>query len=399
MCGQQSSGVDTVVAPLKRLLREFDLRESEGRREFLGFPFRDFINLNNITSGLRSSHLTLLATTASNLRSQFLLQMVISVIDETKVPVLFMCFETSPEVLISQTLSRYTRLSMDTILSKKIKSNANLKEALKGGLEKISKFQSYLHLVGGSQNDTIDQIEVYIQELKQRYKTDKVIVVIDSLQRIPCYNFHSSWAERISDSANRLKILANSHRIAVLAGSEISKDGELIEMSDNKQRLEISHCLGCDDLGRYADNILTASKSWIDNNDLENLLKQKAEASGYDVSSIPALKVIDVFCDKLGSESVIPKIVQFLALPENGILMELGQFSDQVLVRQNRIDKALTHLIDEKVLRFDAVTKISDNNFSKSHQIDGARDKSAVIDNLANSENTKRIKPSIKLNR
>lgn len=399
MSGQQSSRVDTVVTPLKRLLREFDLRESEGRREFLGFPFRDFSSLNGITSGLRPSHLTLLATTSSNLRSQFLLQLVISVINESKIPVLFMCFETSPEVLISQTLSRYTNLSMDTILTGKIKSNANLKESLKGGLEKFSKFQSYLHVVGGSQNDTIEQIEAYVQELKIRYKTDKAVLVVDSLQRIPCYNFHSSHAERVSDAANRLRILANSNRIAVLAGSEISKEGELIEIADNKQRLEISHCLGSDDLGRYADFILTASKSWIDSNDLENMLRQRAEASACDVDNLPVLKVIDVYSDKLGSGPDSPQIVQFLAVPESGILVELGKFSDQVLVRQNRIDKALTHLIDQKAVRFTEVDHGSENILSGSPSIDIAPNSPDVGGNSAVSADKKRIKPSIKLNR
>lgn len=400
MCDQPPSAVDTVVVPLKRLLKEFDLRESEGRREFLGYPFEDFVCLNHLISGIRPSCLTLLATTASNLRAQFLLQMAISIICKSKIPVLFLCFENSPEELLNELLAQKTGLNMEIIRKRKIKSNAKFKESLKRGLESFAKFQSYLNLVGGSQSDTTEQIEQHLLDLKARYKTDRVVLVIDSVQRIPNYNFYSSQSDKVSDILNRLKIIANSGRVAVMAGSEVSLAGELVDLSDNKERLTVEHCHGNSDLARYADVVMTISKSWIDSTELKNMLRLKAEAGDWSIEHLPQLDVVDLYVDKSPQPNSENPAVQFMIFKEAGYVTELGLFSDQVLARQNRIDKALGNLLNAGILQFSSTDSAQKTVSSSSNvRIDSHSDITEAINSDQVAQEKRKIKPSIKLNR
>ena len=62
--------------------------------------------------------------------------------------------------------------------------------------------------------------------------------------------------------------------------------------------------------------------------------------------------VLDLFIEKSPNNFTQSDCVQFLALLENGMLAELGRFDEQVLLRQNRIDKIVTELIDKKIIEF-----------------------------------------------
>ncbi len=400
MSSQLEYPIQTIVNPLKKLLKDFDTREGEGRKEYLGFPFMDYKELNRIISGIRESQLTVLGTSSDNLRSQFMLQIAISIICHNKVPVLYVCFEESPETLLKQTLSQQTGISLSVIECNKIKSNPELKDLLKKGLEKFAKFQSYLNLIAGSQNDTVEQLEIHLNSIKERYKTDKVILIIDSLQRIPSYNYYPTQSARVSDMANRLKLIANAQRVAVFAGSEITDEGHEIDATDNKDRITSQHCYGSADIHRFADILMTVSKSWIDHTELQMLLRKKAQIAGLDDIKTPAMAVLDLFVEKLPSKYATKDCIQFLALLENGMLTELGRFDEQVLLRQNRIDKAVSALIDQKLVGFssqdtgritNAGAVVSDNTGSISQ----SETTSLTQDQL----DKKRIKPNIRLNR
>ena len=397
MCNQLEYPIQTIVNPLKKLLKDFDVRESEGRKEYLGFPFMDYKELNRIISGIRESHLTLLATSSSNLRSQFMLQIAISIICNNKIPVLYVCFEESPDRLLKQTLSQQTGLPMNTIEHNKIKSNPELKDLLKKGLEKFAKFQSYLSLIAGSQSDTVEQLEIHLNAMKERYKTEKVILMVDSLQRIPSYNYCPSENARILDIANRLKLIANSQRVAVFAGSEITEQGQEIDATDNKDRITWKHCYGSADLCRFADILMTVSKSWIDNTELQMLLRKKAEIAGINDPEIPALMVLDLFIDKLPKSFGMKDCVQFLASLENGMLTELGCFDEQVLIRQNRIDKLVSGLIDKKIIEF--LPKDIANGSGVSVSINNGLATSSETGPTQDQLEKKKIKPTIRLKR
>ncbi|MEE2923210.1 MAG: DnaB-like helicase C-terminal domain-containing protein [bacterium] len=396
MCNQLEYPIQTIVNPLKRLLKDFDIRESEGRKEFLGFPFLDYKELNRIISGIRESHLTLLATSSSNLRSQFMLQIAISIICHNKIPVLYVSFEESPDKLLKQTLSQQTGLPMSAIERKKIKSNPELKDLLRKGLEKFAKFQSYLNLIAGSQSDTVEQLEIHLNSIKERYKTERVILMIDSLQRIPSYNYYPSENARVLDMANRLKLVANSQQIAVFAGSEITEEGHEIDATDNKDRITRNHCYGSSDLHRFADILMTVSKSWIDNTELQMLLRKKAELFSNNDLRTPAMVVLDLFIEKSPNNFTQSDCVQFLALLENGMLAELGRFDEQVLLRQNRIDKMVTELIDKKIIEF----LTSDSNNSTGNLLADNIGLSTSEAGLGPDQlEKKKIKPTIRLKR
>ena len=81
--------------------------------------------------------------------------------------------------------------------------------------------------------------------------------------------------------------------------------------------------------------------------------------------------------------------VQFLASIDNGMLTELGRFDEQAILRQNRIDKILTGLIDQNIISF------SHDNVDKNSAGVSSADSNLSLD----QSDKKKIKPTIRLKR
>lgn len=350
---EHSSGrVFSIVKPLKEILKDFEVREMEGKKESLGFAFPDFPVWNESLSGLRRGHLHLMVMPSKYARRHILLEIAVSAIKAQKVPVLFMSFDKSPKDILCELVAKETTLPLSTVQTLKVKSNAERKEKLKTGLENLAKYQGYLHILGGSQLDTPEQIEAHLDWMKGAYKTRDVILIIDSLQRIPSYSSYPSQEERINDLCNRLKTIAVSREIPVLASSDVSAEGQEIDDADNKDKVVLNHAWGSGSLDRYCDTGMSASKNWMDSAELDQQLKSIAESINKSVVRLPDLDVIDVYFDKSPGDLKKREGIQLLLYHVTGHMSELGIITDSQVVRANRMAKALNSMVDEGYLEF-----------------------------------------------
>lgn len=350
---EHSSGrVFSIVKPLKEILKDFEVREMEGKKESLGYVFPDFPVWSESLSGLRKGHLHLMVMPSKYARRHVLLDLATSVIKAQKVPVLFVSFDKSPKDILSEMVARETTLPLSTVQTLKVKSNAERKEKLKTGLENLAKYQGYLHILGGSQLDTPEQIEAHLDWMKGAYKTKDVILIVDSLQRIPSYSSYPSREEKINDLCNRLKTIAVSREIPVIASSDVSNEGQEIDNAENKDKVLLSHAWGSENLHRYCDTGMSVCKNWMDSAELVQQLKSIAESINKSVVRLPDLDVIDVYFEKSPGDLKKREGIQLLLYHVTGHMSELGIITDSQVVRANRMAKALNSMVDEEYLEF-----------------------------------------------
>lgn len=338
-----SEKIFPIVNPLKELLKDFELRESQGAKEFIGYSIISLPEFNKAMSGLRKGTLSVFAAPPGCGKAAFLLEIAISVIRSSKIPVLYLSFEDSIRSLIYQILSLEAGMDQDTLLFKKIMSVPERKEKLKTALSNIAKFQSYLHIVSGSAYDTVTQISQLVESMKMRYNVREVALFIDSLQRIPTTDSNLSYKDSTERCANDLKLLAMSADIPVFVTSQVNSAAIEINSRECADKIYFSQCRGSEELIQYADFALVASQNHNDNKELCNQLRNRAESLGKDKDNLPNMKVIDLqFEDALGN---FRDAVQFLYDKDTGGVIELGLYSTQDMTRHNRLDRVLNELL------------------------------------------------------
>ena len=138
-----------VVRPLKEILREFDLRESEGIRSCIGYPLEEWPLINGYLSGVQRGSLTLVCGSEEKHRSAFLLEWGCSLIRSSKVPVIFISFENSSRNILYRLMSRESGLDLDVLMRLKIKGDPRRRAKLQEALAAFASYQGYLHLVPG----------------------------------------------------------------------------------------------------------------------------------------------------------------------------------------------------------------------------------------------------------
>jgi KaiC/GvpD/RAD55 family RecA-like ATPase len=340
------------VHPLKEILREFENRELHGAREVLGYSFPVFPELNGKCSGLRRGEVFTIASPPMRGKVDFLLEMAISAIEESKKIVLFFSYHKSPRDLLYRLLAQKMRMEMEILCFKKIKSISDRKQKLQEALEQFSKFQSYLHIVPGSPKDNVKVIADAVKETKLKYKAKELILIVDSLQRVPVDISYQSEAEKVESVANALKMIALSEDIPVLLSSDVTREAVEVDERENNESVMFKHCKGSSGLFDFTDFAVAVSKNHSDSQELNNQMRMKAEQLGMDTYRLPPAEILDFHMEQSPFDVSYRGIFQFFYFRDTGRLIELGEMIGQELQRFNRIEKVLNQLVERGEIHF-----------------------------------------------
>ena len=134
--------------------------------------------------------------------------------------VLFITLEMSKEELIKRLLSSYSGLSTDKINSGKL-TNEEI-TSLQYASIKIEKLNL---LINAKTFLNIDDLILIIKNLEKEYKIE--LVIIDYLQLISVSNYKGlSREQQVATISRKLKLLANDHKIPIIALSQLSRKTE-----------------------------------------------------------------------------------------------------------------------------------------------------------------------------
>ena len=197
-----------------------DLKEKSLNPQFLGLR-SGFYELDSLTQGFQKSDLIILAGRPGMGKTALSLNIMMTVMKQTRLPILFFSLEMSKEQII------YRLLSMETNINQTRLKNGTLSQSDWAKLTKVMKILSKLPLFI---DDTID---LSVTEIRSKIKTilfekKKIgLVIIDYLQLMQISKTKiDNRAQELSYITRFLKTIAREFNIPVIALSQLSRNVE-----------------------------------------------------------------------------------------------------------------------------------------------------------------------------
>lgn len=197
-----------------------DLKEKSINPQLLGLT-SGFYELDSLTQGFQKSDLIILAGRPAMGKTALSLNILISAIKQSKLPVLFFSLEMSKEQII------YRLLSMETKINQIRLKNGKLSQSDWTKLTKVIKILSKLPLFI---DDTVD---LSINEIRSKIKTvlfeqKKIgLVIIDYLQLMQISKTKiNNRAQELAHITRLLKTIAREFNLPIIALSQLSRNVE-----------------------------------------------------------------------------------------------------------------------------------------------------------------------------
>ena len=197
-----------------------DLKEKSLNPQLLGLP-SGFYELDSLTQGFQKSDLIILAGRPAMGKTALSLNIILTSIKKSQLPILFFSLEMSKEQII------YRLLSMETNINQIRLKNGKLSQSDWAKLTKVMKILSKLPLFI---DDTID---LSVTEIRSKIKTilfeqKKIgLVIIDYLQLMQTSKTKiDNRAQELSYITRLLKTIAREFNIPVIALSQLSRNVE-----------------------------------------------------------------------------------------------------------------------------------------------------------------------------
>ena len=197
-----------------------DLKEKFINRNLIGLK-SGFYNLDLIIEGFQKSDLIIIAGRPSVGKTAFSLNILINVIQSSKLPILFFSLEMSKEQIMYRLLAMETNINQIRLRNGKLSQNDWIK--VNKMVNVISKFPLFI-------DDTSD---LSIQNIRSKIKTilfeqNKIgLVIIDYLQLMQNSQLKiENRVQELSQITRSLKILAREFNVPIIALSQLSRNVE-----------------------------------------------------------------------------------------------------------------------------------------------------------------------------
>ena len=177
-------------------------------------------SIDEVTGGMRSHDLWVIAGKPSDGKSVLMLQMANNLLKQGK-KVLVFSLEMGRDEVISRAIS-YTGVIHGDYLTKPSCIDKGTLLKMRGAIDKIKNYQLKINDKGGQSMDTIEA-----QCLQQRDAEGVDLVVIDYIQIVTFDSKNMSKTEGIEEVSGRMKQLAKKMECPVLTGSQLNDDGRL----------------------------------------------------------------------------------------------------------------------------------------------------------------------------
>nr|YP_009686091.1 DNA replication helicase [Halamphora americana]QDR24837.1 DNA replication helicase [Halamphora americana] len=197
-----------------------DLKEKSLNPKLLGLT-SGFYELDSLTQGFQKSDLIILAGRPAMGKTALSLNITLTSIKKSQLPVLFFSLEMSKEQII------YRLLAMETNINQIRLKNGNLSQSDWAKLTKVIKLLSKLPLFI---DDTVD---LSVNEIRSKIKTilfekKKIgLIIIDYLQLMQISNTKlDNRTQELSHITRLLKTLAREFNVPIIALSQLSRNVE-----------------------------------------------------------------------------------------------------------------------------------------------------------------------------
>ncbi len=298
----------------------------------LGYSIAPFDRLNRLLSGLRPGFYYGLAGAPRRGKTNLVLQMAAYVARNHRIPVLYYTWEQTGKVLAARLLAKELLCNPADLLSGNLERTPTLLMALRRAEENIFQYAPYFYLIEAGRKDTVDRIKVHAYNVMQDHGTDRVLICLDYLQKIPLDRPVEDEKARTDLISSQLAELSLELQAPVVAISPLDKEGCRLDEKPAEddlpslyERPTMHHSVGSGDLEYDLDVAMVLVKDWKATRELREYLESKARQEGIDPETLPKIDILNLFIDKnRDAPEAESSIVQFAFFVTLNTFVELG---------------------------------------------------------------------------
>jgi replicative DNA helicase len=210
---------------------------------------------------------------------------------------------------------------------------------------------NYLYLVEGRREDTINRIKSHAFSVMQEANTDKIVIIIDYLQKVPTPILYQDLAQQVDDVSGGLAGLSMELKCPVFAVSSFDKEGCRLDSKESTTRPTMFNCTGGGDIEYDSDVALILTKDFKDTAALHEKIDNAAKEGRIDSTQIPHFEILNLYVDKnrdapLGGDIII----QYLFLIEDNNLIEIEYKDIEEEYTYAKISKIFEWMMDNGYL-------------------------------------------------
>jgi replicative DNA helicase len=345
--------INLVKEEMRDIINDIDQREINGEIDIIGYSFEPMHYLCQAVSGFRKGFMYAIAGAPRRGKTTFTLELATRVATLNKIPVLFFTYEQTKKNLTYRLLAKESRLNPDMLQRKKIRSNMINDAKFSGGWKKMQEYMNYFYIIEATKEDTIDRIRSYAYNVMQDFNTNDIMIFVDYIQKMPLSRNYMDEKFKVEEISTELKGLSIELNNPIMTISSLSKEGCLIDASNDAERPTMYHCKGSGDLEYDLDCAMIQAKDWGDTYELYQQLQQKAEQLGKDTTRIPKVDVVNLYLDKnRDAPEGIFSVIQYLFFIEDNKFIELGPKYDDDRYRFSKIEELVDKLIQANFIIF-----------------------------------------------
>ena len=320
--------VKKVIKPIRTHLitfpSEVESRDSE-TPTILGYSIEPYHLLTETLSGARRGFYYALAGAPRRGKTNFMLKVASYIANNSHIPVLYYSWEQTSRVLFLRIFSQESLIPPYILETKSIVDDEELTERFNMGYAKIEKYMNYLYLIEGGREDTVNKIRSHAFSVMQENGTNKVVIIIDYLQKVPTTILYQDLAQQVDEVSGGLANLSLELNCPIFAISSFDKEGVRLDSENSKTRPTMFNCTGGGDIEYDTDVAMVIVKDFKDTKALEEKISNAIKEGRIDPNNIPHFDILNLYIDKNRDAPFGGNIIiQYLFLIEDNNLIELG---------------------------------------------------------------------------
>lgn len=292
------------LVPVSEIVDQI-VRDSQARAEriLLGYSVSPFERLNEALSGLRRGFYYGIAGAPRRGKTNLALHLASAIVTNNRIPVLFVSWEQTQQVLAARLLAKESGLNPTSLLSENVARKRGGAEQLERAIAGTGGYTRHLYVVEGAREHTLDRIRAMAYNLMHEFRTDSVAIFLDYLQKIPSSMAAADARIRIDEISTGLADLSMELRCPVVAISSIDKEGCRLDDeptgddSENellvRPRPTMHHCTGAGDIEYDLDVAIVLAKDWRATVQLAQLMANRTQ-----FDEPPKIDIINLHIDK-----------------------------------------------------------------------------------------------------
>ncbi|MBI5478134.1 MAG: AAA family ATPase [Deltaproteobacteria bacterium] len=191
--------------------------------QFLGYD-TGFAQLNAMWNGLTSVLIALSGVPGTG-KTTLLQQLAENVARANRIPSIYVTYEQSRDELQLKMVSRQSRVDCGLIQRGRLEGDSETWGQVQRAFAEVMAYVEFVHIIEADATTTVDKLQLWVEEIMHRHRTDQAALFVDYLQKVPVGAGHDleSRRDEVAFVTAELRRLVRDLHIPVVAISSMAR--------------------------------------------------------------------------------------------------------------------------------------------------------------------------------